>query len=110
MASSNERTDWDVSIWSDRELLHDTFRANTGFLEVAKHLIGCCLFWSGSSCHLHGMIFCFVGSHSLYIRRDLALVHLGLPVYFDIHSISINVDINSPVESLQEHALLGRPT
>lgn len=70
------RTDWDVGIGSDWELLDNTFRRYVRLLKVSKHLLGSRLLRTVARSDLHCVVFRFVCTNRLDIRSDLAVLQL----------------------------------
>ena len=78
-------TDRDMCVRRYRKFFDDSFWRNLGLAEVSQHLPCCCFHGSIGGGNLDSMVHRFVSSHSLNIRRDLAIFELGTMVFGKCH-------------------------
>jgi hypothetical protein len=70
------RTDWNMSIWSNGKLFHNTLRMNLCLLEMPPHLSRSRLMRTVGSSELDSMVLGLIRSDRFDIRCDLAILHL----------------------------------
>ena len=70
------RTDWNVSIWSNGKLFHNTLRMNVCLPKMPPHLSRSRLMRTVGSSDLDSMVLGLIRSDRFNIRCDLAILYL----------------------------------
>jgi len=94
-------TDWDVGVWSNRKLFHNTLRVNLCLPKMTPHLSRGRLTGPVGSSNLDSMVLCLIRSDRFDVCCDLAILQLQQKTRSDLSSARTKKR-NAPVGQSQE--------